>query len=216
MRKALILIFSIILFGCKNDKKEIRNTYHKFCEANIELNGEKIYELTDSKTHNYYDSFLTKILKLDSIAITELNLTEKINLLSTRAIIEDSELIKISSKDLMIKLFTEISSMDSTKIASIRKTGITNIRIENEKANCDFTINGETLSPNVIIRFSKENGKWKYDNTSLSDFTEKQLETICENNGFSHIDFIEWIFSASNVGNKKIKELDDIWNPIIK
>ncbi len=216
MRKISILALSIILFGCNNEKEEIINTFNNFNKANIELNGEKIYELTDSETHNYYRSFLSKILKLDSIAITELNLTEKLNLLSTRAIIEDSELKKISPKDLMIKIYTEISSMDTVRINAIKTTGITNIRIENEQAKCDFTINGETLSPNVNLKFSKENGKWKYNVISMADYTEKQLNNVCEYHGFNHMDLIEWTFSASNIGNKKIKELNDIWNPIIK
>jgi len=216
MRKISILALVIILFGCHNEKDKVINTFNNFNKANIELNGEKIFELSDSKSHNYYKSLLSKILKLDSVRVSELSLSDKLNLLSARAIIKDSELEKISPKDLMVKIFTEISSMDSVKINSIKKTGITNIRIENEKANCDFTIDGKTLSPNVNIKFSKENGKWKFDTTSLADFTEKELESICEYHGFSHVEFIEWIFSASNVGNKKIKKLDAIWNPIIK
>jgi len=216
MRKTLVLILSIVLLGCKNEKKDIQNTFNEFFDANIELNGEKIYELTDSETHNYYNRFLTKILKLDSIGISELNLTEKINLLSARAIIKDSVLKKISPKDLMIKIYTELSTMDSTQINVIKELGIANIQIENKKAVCDFLINGNTLSPKVNLKFSKENEKWKFNPLSMADYTEKRLESICKYHGFSHMDFIEWIFSASNMENKKIKELDEIWIPLIK
>ncbi|WP_298504930.1 hypothetical protein [uncultured Maribacter sp.] len=216
MRKKIILVLLIVLFGCKNEKKEIINTFNDFNTANIELNGEKIYELTDSETHKYYSRFLSKTLKLDSIEITELNLTEKINLLSARAIIKDSILKKISPKDLMIKIYIELSTMDSTQINAIKELGIANIQIDNKKAICDFIINGDTLSPNVNLRFSKENGQWKYNPLSMADYTEKRLETICKYQGFSHMEFIEWIFSASNMENKKVKELNEIWNPIIK
>ncbi|WP_203257315.1 hypothetical protein [Hyunsoonleella ulvae] len=216
MRKISILALSIILFGCSNEHEEIINTFNSFNKANIELNGEKIYELTNSETHNYYNRFLTKILKLDSIGITELNLTEKINLLSARAIIKDSVLKKISPKDLMIKIYTELSTMDSTQINAIKELGIANIQIENKKAVCDFLINGDTLSPSVKLRFVKENEKWKFNPLSMADYTEKRLELICKYHGFSHMDFIEWIFSASNMENKKIKEINEIWNPIIK
>lgn len=216
MRKILILTLSVILFGCNNEKEEIINTFNNFNKANIELNGEKIFELSDSESHNYYKELLTKILKLDSVRVSELNLSDKLNLLSARAVIKDSELKKISPKDLMIKMYTEVNSMDTVKINSIKKSGITNIRIKGEKANCDFTINGKTLSPTVNLKFSKELGKWRFNIISMADFTEKQLNAICKQNGLNHIDFLEWIFSASNVGNKKIKELDDIWKPIIK
>ncbi|WP_152611443.1 hypothetical protein [Psychroserpens damuponensis] len=215
MRKILILALSIIFIGCSSDKEEVITTFNNFNKANIELNGEKIYQLSDSNSHEYYKNLLNKILKLDSIGVSKLNLSDKVNLLSARAVIEDSIIKKISSKELMIKMYTEVSSMDTIKINSIKKSGITNISIENKNANSDFTINEKTLSPNVNLKFSKENGKWKFNVVSMADFTEKQLNAICEQNGFSHIDFIQWIFSASNIGDKKIKELDDIWNPII-
>jgi len=216
MRKISILFLSIILFGCTNEKEDVINTFNEFNKANIELNGEKIFELSDTESHHYYKRLLTKILKLDSVEVSELNLSDKINLLSARAIIKDSELKRLNAKELMIKMFTEVNSMDTVKINSINKTGITNIRIENNKAISDFTINGKTLSPNVNLKFSKENDQWKFNVISMADFTEKQLITICEQNGFTHSDFIKWIFNASNVGDKKIKELDDIWSPIIK
>ncbi|WP_405208020.1 hypothetical protein [Aquimarina sp. LLG6339-5] len=216
MRKISILAFTVILFGCNNEKEKIINAFNNFNKANIELDGEKIFELSDSESHNYYSNLLTKILRLDSIGISKLNLTDKMNLLSARAIIADSELKKISPKNLMIKMYTEVSSMDSVKIDSFKKLGVTNVRIESEKANGDFTIDGEALSPRVNLKFSKENGKWKFNIVSMANFTEKQLNTVCEYHGFSHLDYLEWMFSASNIGSKKIKELEDIWNPIIK
>ncbi|WP_298757055.1 hypothetical protein [uncultured Psychroserpens sp.] len=216
MRRFLILFLSIILFGCNNEKEEVVNTFKEFNKANIELNGEKIFELSDTASHNYYKSLLTKILELDSVRISELNLSEKINLLSARAVIKDSELKRLSTKDLMIKMYTEVNSMDTVKINSINKTGIANIRINNKEAISDLTINGKTLSPAVNLKFSKESGKWKFNVISMANFADKQLNTICEQNGFTHIDFIKWIFNASNIGDKKIKELHEIWNPIIK
>jgi|TARA_B110000967_G_scaffold206555_1_gene253560 hypothetical protein len=216
MKKILILILSVTLLGCNNDKEEIINTYNNFNKANIELNGEKLYELSDSESHIYYDNLLIQILELDSIGVSKLNLTDKINLLSARSVIKDSELKKISSKELMIKMYTEVNTMDTVKINAIKKMTIANIRIENGKATSDFATNGTVLSPKVNLKFSKENGKWKYNLVSMSDFTEKQLKNICEQNGFSHMDFIKLIFADPNVQNKKIKELDDIWNPTQK
>ncbi len=216
MRKISILLLSIILFACSNDKKEIVKTFNDFNKANIELDGERIYTLSDSESHDYYKSLLTKILKLDSVGVTELNLSDKLNLLSARAIIPNAELKKISPKDLMIAMYTEVNSMDSTKINSINKTGVTNIKVDEDIAYSDLTINGNTLSPSVNLKFLKENGEWKFNVVSMADFTEKQLNKICEQNGFTHMYFIEWVFSASNVGNKKIKALDSVWHPIIK
>ena len=54
MRKILIFILSVTLFGCNNEKEEIINTFNEFNKANIELNGEKLYELSDSESHKYY------------------------------------------------------------------------------------------------------------------------------------------------------------------
>jgi len=215
MRKILVLALLPFLFGCNNEQEEIINTFNEFNKANIELNGDKLFELTDSESHNYYNDLLTKILKLDSVGVTKLSLSEKINVLSVRSIIEDEKLKKLSPKDLMIKIYTEINTMDSLQINAIKKTGITNIKIENKKAICDFVIDGKTLSPRVQLKFSKENGEWKFNAISMANFTERQLKTICEHNGFSQIDFITWIFNASNVGEKKIKALSDIWDPII-
>ena len=216
MRRISIVFLSIILFGCTNDKEDIITTFNAFNKANIELNGEQIFELTDTESHLYYEGLLSKILKLDSVGVTKLNLSEKINVLSTRAIIKDSELKRLSPKELMIKIYTEISSMDTVKINAINKTGITNIKIENKKAISDLTINDTTLSPTVNLKFSKEDGQWKFNVISMLDFTENQLISICEYHGFSHTDFLTWIFDANNIGDKKIKELDHVWNPIIK
>ncbi|WGD33982.1 hypothetical protein [Olleya sp. YS] len=216
MRQIIILLMSIFLFGCSNEKEDIINTFNEFNTANIELDGEKIYNLSDIKSRNYYKNFLSKILKLDSVGITQLQLSEKINLLSTRAIIEDSVLKTLSPKDLMIKIFTEISTMDTEQIRAIKTTGITNIKINNQNATGDFTIDGKTLSPNVTLKFVKDNGDWKFNVLSMSDYTERQLNAICQQNGFKHIDLIEWLFEATNFENKKIKELEDIWHPVVK
>uniref|UniRef100_UPI00260B67A5 hypothetical protein n=1 Tax=uncultured Lacinutrix sp. TaxID=574032 RepID=UPI00260B67A5 len=201
--KILILVLICVLLGCTNEKQKVIDTYNKFNLANIERDGERLFELSDSNTHNYYKNFLTKILKLDSVGVSKLNLTEKLNLLSARAVIHDSILKRISPKDLLIKMLTEVSSMDSTQISSIRSLGITNIKIENNIANCELTMDGKVVSPLVNLEFSKENGKWKFDLNSLAEFTEEQLNYICEYHGFTHLDFIEWVFDASNIGEKR-------------
>jgi len=216
MRKFLILIFTVALFGCNNDKEEIKNTFNEFNKANIELNGEKLYELSDSESRDYYKKLLTNILELDSIGVTKLNITDKINLLSARSVIEDSELKKMNSKDLMIKIYTEVNTMDTVKINAINKMEIANIRVENGKSTSDFASNGRVLSPKVNLKFSKEDGEWRYNVLSMADFTEKQLISMCEENGLSQMDLIKLIFADPNVQNKKIKELDAIWNPIKK
>jgi len=216
MKKTIILILSITIFSCNNnnDTEEIINTFNEFNKANIEMNGEKLYELSDSESHKYYENLLTKILELDSIAVSKLSITDKINLLSARSVIKDAELKKISPKDLMIKMYTKVNTMDTVKINAIKKMEIANIRIEDRNATSDFASNGRILSPKVNLKFSKEDGKWKYNVVSMADFTEKQLKSICEQNGFSHMDFIKLIFADPNVQDKKIKGLNDIWNPI--
>ena len=216
MRNTLILILSITIFSCNdnNDTEEIKNTFNEFNKANIEMNGEKLYELSDSESHKYYENLLTKILELDSVAVSKLNITDKINLLSARSVIEDSELKKISPKDLMIKMYTKVNTMDTVKINAIKKMEIVNIRIEDKKAISDFASNGRVLSPKVNLEFSKEDGEWKYNVISMADFTEKQLISMCEQNGISQMELIKLIFADPNVQNKKIKQFDDIWNPI--
>jgi len=48
----------------------------------------------------------------------------------------------------------------------------------------------------------------------MSDFANKQMKMMCEQNGISEMDFIKLIFSDPNVENKKLKELNEIWKPI--
>ncbi|WP_405252577.1 hypothetical protein [Dokdonia sp. Asnod3-C12] len=178
------------------------------------MNGERLYQLSDSESHKYYENLLTKILDLDSIAISKLNISDKINLLSARSVIKDSELKKMSPKDLMIEMYTNVNTMDTIKVNAIKRMEIANIKIEDKTATSDFAINGSVLSPKVNLKFSKEDGKWKFNVISMADFTEKQIVSMCEQNGISQMEFIEFIFADPHVQNKKIKQLDDVWNPI--
>ena len=216
MRLILSITISMFLFACKNDEKQIIKVFNDFNNANIQLNGARLYELSDKKSHLYYKDLLTNILEMDSISVSNLNLGDKINLLSARSVIHDSLLKKMNAKELMIKMYTEVNTMDSVKINLTKKMGIKNIKVDGLKAYSNLAINDKTLSPKVNISFYKEDGEWKYSILSIADFAEIQLKNICKQNGFSDMDFIKLVFSDPNVQAKKIKRLDEIWNPIKK
>ena len=217
MNKIITILFLIFLIGCSNktvDKKEIINIFNEVNTANIELNGEKIYQLTDNESHEYYTDLLKKIKNLDSIEINKLNLTDKINLLSVRAVLSDNDIKKISGKELMIAMYTKINTMDTAKINNIKKMELMNIRINNNVALANLAINKNIIQPKFNLKFLKENGKWKYNFISMSNLVNDQLKMMCKKNGMSEMDFIKLVFSNPNVQSKKLKKLNEIWNPI--
>jgi len=170
MKKIMTILFLSLLIGCASktsEKKEITNVFNKFNSANIELNGEKLYRLTDSESHDYYEDLLKKILTLDSLEINKLNLTDKINLLSARAVLPNTKIKEISAKELMVIMYTKVNTMDTVKINNIKRMEIKNIRINNNVAYGNLAINNNLIQPKVDIKFTKENENWKYNLTEL-------------------------------------------------
>ncbi len=217
MKKIItILLFSLII-GCSNnstEKYKIINIFNDFNTANIESNGEKIYQLSDNESHEYYKDLLNKIKMLDSLEVIKLNLGDKINLLSVRSVLPNNIIKKMSPKDLMIAMYSKVNTMDTVKINNIKKMRIRNIRINNDTAYGNLAINNRIIQPNIEIKFTKEDGNWKYSIISTFNFVNKQMKSMCEQNGLSEMELIELIFSDPNVQNKKLKKLNEIWNSI--
>jgi hypothetical protein len=100
MREAIIFISLVVtLMSCKDSKStKIEDLFYGFNEANIAADGNKIYELTDTETHEYYSNLLDMVIKYDSVEVSKLNIIDKINILSSRAVLGDSLLMSLDAK----------------------------------------------------------------------------------------------------------------------
>jgi hypothetical protein len=219
MKKITILLFLSLLISCntkttEEEKKEIVNLFDEFNTANIELNGEKLYQLSDEASHQYYVDLLEKTKTLDSLGVDKLNLGDKINLLSIRSMLSDSRIKEITAKELMVTMYTEINTMDDEKINSIKSMQIMDIKINNDVAIGNLGVGQNVILPKVDIKFSKEEGDWKFNIISMSDFANQQLITLCQENEITEMDFVQIIFLMPEIQNRALKSYNDIWSPI--
>lgn len=220
MARNTLIILATVLFlsSCThNETVLIKKVFNDFNEANIAMNGELVYEYSSSETHDYFARILNHALHSDSIEVLTLGLIDKLNVLSARAMLSDEELLSISPKNFMIRLYSPgINPMDDNMARSTRSMQLKNIAINGNKAKAELAPGGRSLPERVFIEFSKENELWKYNYMSIQLFTEQQLLQMLLQNGLSERQLIDFTYSDPSVVKKLIRPIENIWQPIIQ
>lgn len=216
MRKAITLFFlSLIMIACsESETKKIENLFYEFNEANIATNGEKIYELTDGQTHQYYADLLEMVLSYDSAEVAAAKLVDKINILTARAVISDTVLLNLDAKGYLVKMYTAVNTMDQEKISATRSMKIKNIEIAGNLAKGELAPGGRSLPERVYMEFVKEDGEWKYNLLSMLEFTNNNITNMLSTNGMTHSDFINIVFMDPSIQEKLVRSQEESWNAI--
>jgi hypothetical protein len=220
---SIILILTAILISSCSDSSQsakngdsdlvkIENLFREYNDATIKSDGQHIYELIDEETIRYYKGLLDKVRTYDSLMITQSSISDQINILSARAVINDSILMNLDAQSFIVMMFTAVNTVDQEKEKVLRNMMINNVVISGKYAKGDLASNGIPVEPKLTVSFTKEGEDWKYNTLSTFLFTNNAIQSMLEQSGLSNLDYINLVFSDPSVQSKLIKPLDEVWN----
>lgn len=111
-------------------------------------------------------------------------------------------------------MYTVVNTIDDEKKRATRSIKIKDIKISQNSAKGELAPGGRSLPNKVYLEFHSENGEWKYNLLSMLEFTETSISTMLNQNGMSHTDFIDLVFSDPSVQGKLVKTQNEAWNSI--
>lgn len=171
--RCFYLFLFIVLIACSNnkDKNEIKLLYETIKSAEKKSNVEEIYSLIDSESKTYLDSMSNKLLHADSVEVDKLNLFNEFMLLTFRDKAYE-EIVHITGKELMINFHSTTTTMPKLMVGQ----NILKMEINDTIAIAYFGLKDFSTDNVMNLRFTKEQGKWRYN--LISAYESYNLNTI--------------------------------------
>lgn len=207
MKKSLIfLCFCIfhLTLNAQNNNAAITQCFHQYKNAILEGKGSLAAEHVDSKTISYYDFILEQVKHIDSVGLYELNLNDRLMILSVRHRINNKNLHSIDGKGLFVL------SIDNGLISKSSLSGneIGEVTVEDKKAKAQLLIQG--MKTPVFMEFVQEKNKWKLNLTSMFEQTSSSIQKMAKRSKMTENEFMLLMLEKSN----NIKPNKAIWNPV--
>lgn len=164
MKNNLFILY-LCIFGfsmnAQDNKAAVAQCFHQYKNAILEGKGAIAADYVDSKTISYYDFILEQVKHRDSVELFDLNLNDRLMILSVRHRINNKNLHTIDGKGLFIL------SIDNGLISKTSLAGneIGDVTIEDKKAKAQLLIQG--IKTPVLMEFVQEKNKWKLNLTSM-------------------------------------------------
>ncbi len=207
------LLSTLFLFalGCEPtgpDVDEIRQVWDNYDKANNTRNGELAASIFTDTTHAYYDRLVKQALDAPREQVLRLPLVDRSEILMMRNRATRVELEKLDGRGYVVFATSKgwyVSDPEET--ATLTLSGI---RVTNDVASAQLVLDG-TRSGNTV-RFEKQGGAWKLDETSLFPFYSEVVAVAADDEGLSED---EWLIMAEEIewGNTIT---DSIWEPLRK
>jgi hypothetical protein len=200
----LFLNWTVATYGQNSEENLIREIFDNYKSAIINGNGEEAVKYMDSRTIKYYSDILEHVKTSDSAAVENLNVLDKITVLSIRHRAPREDILNFDGKALVIFAFN--SGMIGKN--SVEKYSISSVAIDSSFAKAHFMANGNPTP--FYFHFHKEEGKWKIDLNSLYPISEKTFKRIAEDskqNGNGCLLSLIGIMTGEMPDNK-------VWHPV--
>lgn len=190
--------------NAQDNKAAVAQCFHQYKNAILEGKGAIAADYVDSKTISYYDFILEQVKHRDSVELFDLNLNDRLMILSVRHRINNKNLHKIDGKGLFIL------SIDNGLISKTSLAGneIGDVAIEDKKAKAQLLIQG--IKTPVFMEFVQEKNKWKLNLTSMFEQTSTSIQKMAKRSKMTENEFMLLMLEKSN----NIKPNRTIWNPI--
>lgn len=190
--------------NAQDNKAAVEQCFHQYKNAILEGKGAIAADYVDSKTISYYDFILEQVKHRDSVELFDLNLNDRLMILSVRHRINNKNLHKIDGKGLFIL------SIDNGLISKTSLAGneIGDVAIEDKKAKAQLLIQG--IKTPVFMEFVQEKNKWKLNLTSMFEQTSTSIQKMAKRSKMTENEFMLLMLEKSN----NIKPNRTIWNPI--
>lgn len=207
MKNNLFILYLCIIgfsMNAQDNKAAVEQCFHQYKNAILEGKGAIAADYVDSKTISYYDFILEQVKHRDSVELFDLNLNDRLMILSVRHRINNKNLHKIDGKGLFIL------SIDNGLISKTSLAGneIGDVAIEDKKAKAQLLIQG--IKTPVFMEFVQEKNKWKLNLTSMFEQTSTSIQKMAKRSKMTENEFMLLMLEKSN----NIKPNRTIWNPI--
>ena len=181
----------------------VKAAFEGYKAAILKDAGNEAVQFLDSKTIQYYSELLETVLNADSAKVSSLNIMDKLQTLTVRALVDKEKLLSFDGKQLLAHTI-EIG-MTSKSVAGSQ---LENIVIDKDFAKGQFSANGEEAP--VYFSFHKEEGDWKLDLTSIFHLSTTVFQQMIKESGQNENEFIISILEPLVGTTPK----NDLWHPV--
>ena len=206
MNRIIIIFLMAGFFGTSaqsTEQNSVKQTFTSYKKAILDGHGSEAVKWVDKNTLSYYEKMLAVTLNGDSAEVTALPLMDKLTVLSLRHRIPKNDIKNFDGKQLFVY------SIDKGMVGknSVMNVDIGEVKVEGNSADGQLVSNGQG-SP-LYFGFSKEEGQWKLDLTSLFGPTTEGLKKMLSDQGMTENQFI---FQALEMMSGK-PVTNEIWSP---
>lgn len=200
-----ILLFSSTLIAQQKDTKKeaVRKAYNDYKTAALNDQGERAYSLIDQRTVDYYEQLAQRVKVIDSTALEERTLSDKLQILLIRSLATAEQIQAFDGKSLFV--FSVDRGLIGKNSTSAHLIG--EVIIEGNFAKGEVLNNGQPS--NFYFHFYKEKEQWKFNLTALFPPTELIFKRMQRQSGLSEHEFLFSLIEA--ISQKRAN--NSLWNP---
>lgn len=189
----------------KNDKQQIRACFTKYKTSILNDEGDAAITCLDSRTLQYYQDISDKARQADSTEISNLELMDKLMVLTMRHRTSKEDLLNFDGKQLL-KYSIQEGMVGKNSVAN---NELGEIIVEEDFAKGQLVASGYETP--FYFHFYKE-GEWKLDITSIFDVGAETFKNAVKGSGMDENEYILTVLEM--VAGEK--PADNIWDPITK
>ncbi|QTV05771.1 hypothetical protein [Faecalibacter bovis] len=187
-------------------KKEIVNVFTTYKNAIVKNDVKSAILQLDKSSFSYYDEILNTSLRADEAQLNQLDILDRLMVLTVKHRVPKDQLIKMNGKDLLIYALEN----DIINNNRVEKMGIGDIEINGDIAYGQFLQDNKNIA--LYLGFSYDQSQWRLDVTSLAEPTGFAIRKLVEMQNKDENEVIFMMIEASTP-NQKISK--DIWKPIL-
>jgi len=209
MKKQLLVFFISLLvlpavYGQSSEQSLVKEAFENYKSAILNEKGEEAVRFVNSKTVAYYDDILNKVKNADSAEVNGLSVLDKLMVFSIRHRTSRADILSFDGKALLVYA---IKSGVVGK-SSVINLSVGEIKTDGNYANGVVVTNGKATP--LSFGFTKENGQWKIDLTSILPASAAAFEAMVKDSGQEENEFF---FSILNILTGKTPG-PEIWKPV--
>ena len=187
-------------------KKEIINVFNTYKNAVLKNDTKNAILQLDKSSFNYYDEILNTSLRADEAQINQLDILDRLMVLTVKHRVPKEQLIKMNGKDLLVYAL-ENDIINNNRVETM---GIGEIDINGDIAYGQFLQNSKNIA--LYLGFSYDQSQWRLDVTSLAEPTGFAIRKLVEMQNKDENEVILMMIESATPGQKVSKE---IWKPIL-
>lgn len=190
----------------KKATKDILKVFKEYKNAILSGNSDLAIKQIDKNSFDYYQEVLNLSLRADSTQINQLEVLDKLMVLSVRHRVPKANLLKMNGKELLTY------SIDNGMIAksTVEHIEMGEIDINGEIAYGEFLINNQKTP--LYFGFTYDQSQWRFDVTSVFEPTGFAIRKLMKMQNKTDNDVILMMIQSSTPDQKVEK---NIWKPIL-